>query len=721
MSLRLLTVRIRQEQDVVAARQRARQLGRLLGFEEQDQVRIATSVSELARNVYNYAREGEVEFAIDGDTPPQVLVVRVVDRGPGIADVPLILSGRYRSTTGMGLGVLGARRLMDRFEIASKPGVGTTIAIKKLLPPGSPFLTARDRGALSEALAKEDLQNPLSEVQQQNQELLHVLEDLKRRQEELVQLNRELEDTNRGVVALYAELDEKAEHLRRADEMKSRFLSNMSHEFRTPLNSILAISKLLQERTDGDLTPEQEKQVGFVRKAAQDLTELVNDLLDLAKVEAGKTVVRPVEFEVKNLFGALRGMLRPLLVTDAVRLVFEDGDLPEMYSDEAKISQILRNFISNALKFTERGEIRVSARLADDEKTIVFSVADTGIGIAPEDRERIFSEFGQVENRLQRNFKGTGLGLALSRKLAELLGGGITVESEVGRGSTFHLSVPLLYGGLVPAEHLAPATAAELDPSRVPILVVEDSTESLHVYDRLLRGTPFQVVPARTIKEAEHRRASLAVRAIVLDIQLAGEDTWAYLARLKSNEPGPLPVIVVTSTDDRRKAASLGADAYGAKPVERQWLVQQLRALTGLPAARAVIIDDEEAPRYALKAVLGPLGFEVSEFGQPEEALRQVVARPPDVLFMDLVMPGLTGLALLERLRQDPHTRTLPTVLITSKVLVAAEREAAARLGASVLSKDILGGAQAAADIRQGLARAGWPAETSPLHPVEHS
>jgi signal transduction histidine kinase/CheY-like chemotaxis protein len=721
VSLRLLTVRIRQEQDVVAARQRARQLGRLLGFEEQDQVRIATSVSELARNVYNYAREGEVEFSIEGDTPPQVLAVRVLDRGPGIADVPLILSGRYRSTTGMGLGILGARRLMDRFEITSKAGQGTAITIKKLLPTGSRFLAARDIGALSESLAREGLQNPLNEVQQQNQELLHVLEDLRRRQEELVQLNRELEDTNRGVVALYAELDEKAEHLRRADEMKSRFLSNMSHEFRTPLNSILAISKLLQDHTDGDLTPEQEKQVGFVRKAAQDLTELVNDLLDLAKVEAGKTVVRPVEFEVKNLFGALRGMLRPLLVTEAVRLVFEDGDLPEMYSDEAKISQILRNFISNALKFTERGEIRVSAALADDERTIVFSVADTGIGIAPEDRERIFSEFGQVENRLQRQFKGTGLGLALSRKLAELLGGGITVESEVGRGSTFHLSVPLLYAGLVPAEHLAPSTAAELDPSRVPILVVEDSTESLHVYDRLLRGTPFQVVPARTIKEAEHRRASLPVRAVVLDVQLAGEDTWAYLARLKGKETEDLPVLVVTSTDDRRKAESLGADAYAAKPVERAWLVQQLRALTGVKLARAVIIDDEEAPRYALRAALAPLGFEVSEFGQPEEALRQVTARPPDVLFMDLVMPGLNGLALLERLRQDPHTRTLPTVLITSKVMVAAERDAAARLGATVLSKDILGGPQAAADIRQGLARAGWPAATSPLDSVEHS
>ena len=290
------------------------------------------------------------------------------------------------------------------------------------------------------------------------------------------------------------------------------------------------------------------------------------------------------------------------------------------------------------------------------------------------------------------------------------------MESELGRGSTFRLSVPLFYAGRVPAEHLAPATAADLDPSREAVLVVEDSMESLHVYDRLLRGSPFQVVPARTIKEAEYRRAALPVRAVVLDIQLAGEDTWGYLARLKGAAPD-LPVLVVTSVDDQAKAASLGADAYAAKPIEREWFMRRLRELTGMKTARAVIVDDEEAPRYALRALLGPLGFDVSEYAQPEEALRQLPANRPDVVFLDLVMPGLTGLALLEDLRHDPRTRDLPAVLITSKVLVPAEREAAERLGASILSKDVLGWPQAAAEIRQGLARAGWTA-TAPSAPL---
>ena len=204
------------------------------------------------------------------------------------------------------------------------------------------------------------------------------------------QLNRELEDTNRGVVALYAELDERADHLRRADELKSRFLSNMSHEFRTPLNSILALSRLLLARSDGELTPEQEKQVHFIRKAAENLTELVNDLLDLAKVEAGKTVVTPVEFAVADLFGALRGMLRPLLVGDAVALVFEDaaGHAAELYTDEGKVSQILRNFISNAIKFTERGEVRVWARADDRRPTPSPSRCATPASASPRIRYR---------------------------------------------------------------------------------------------------------------------------------------------------------------------------------------------------------------------------------------------------------------------------------------------------------------------------------------------
>jgi len=282
-----------------------------------------------------------------------------------------------------------------------------------------------------------------TELQQQNRELAQALEELQGRHDDLDRMKRELEETNRGVVALYAELDEKAEHLRRADVAKTRFLSNVSHEFRTPLNSILALSRLLEERADGDLTAEQEKQVGYIVKAARSLSDLVDDLLDLAKVEAGKIVVRPAPFELSGLVGALRGMLRPLLTTDTVRLVIEEPQgVPTLESDEGKIAQILRNLLSNALKFTEHGEVRLRSSLCDDGARVAIAVSDTGIGIAAADQDRIFEDFRQLDNSPTRAYGGTGLGLSICRRLAQMLDGRISVQSQVGKGSTFTLTLP---------------------------------------------------------------------------------------------------------------------------------------------------------------------------------------------------------------------------------------------------------------------------------------
>jgi signal transduction histidine kinase len=311
MSLGMLMVQLTYEHDIVLVRQRTRQISKLLGFDQQDQTRIATAVSEIARNVYNYGGGGKAEFQLEGRTSPQLLVIRVLDEGPGIANIDQILEGRYRSQTGMGLGIVGARRLVDQFRIESRPNGGTVVWLKKLLPRRAALVTPQKLAEIATQLANERPQDPWVEIQQQNQELLRTLDELRKRQDELTRLNDELEDTNRGVVALYAELDEKADHLRRADELKSHFLSNMSHELRTPVNSIIAISRLLLDRMDGDLTPEQEKQVRFISKGAEDLSTLVNDLLDLAKVEAGKIDIHPTQFQVEELFGALRGMLSP--------------------------------------------------------------------------------------------------------------------------------------------------------------------------------------------------------------------------------------------------------------------------------------------------------------------------------------------------------------------------------------------------------------------------
>ena len=669
MSVGILSVRVQYEHDVVAARQRTRQLAQALGFDTQQQTRLATAVSEIARNAFHYAGGGRVEFSLEGNTAPQLLSVRVMDNGPGIPHLDEILSGRYRSGTGMGLGIIGAQRLMDRFRIDSTPGKGTSVFLGKLLPRRAGFVATADLPGLMERIEQQKPRDILDEFREQNQELLRTLDELRRRQEELISLNRELEDTNRGVVALYAELDEKADHLRRADEVKSRFLSNMSHEFRTPLNSILALSRLLLERADGDLTSEQEIQVGFIRKSAESLTELVNDLLDLAKVEAGKIEVRPVEFDVASLFGALRGMLRPLLVSSKLNLVFEQPEgVPDLYTDEAKVSQILRNFISNALKYTEAGEVRVCADYLATDGFVRFRVSDTGIGIAPEDQEAIFEEFRQIEHSLQRNVKGTGLGLPLSRRLAHLLGGRVSVESQLGLGSTFSLSLPAVYRTCEPGPPSPTAAPAE-GAQPATVLLVEDHYETRLIYEKYLRSSPWKIASARSVREAEHLLRRIAPVAIILDIALEGEDTWDLLARLKSDPAtASIPVVVVTGVDDESKSLALGADAYFAKPISAGRLRDALDRFTHR-GPTVLLADDEEISRYLLRQAFRHSDIRFVEAASGRAALQIARVERPDLVVMDLAMPEMTGFAAIEAMRSDDDLKNIPVIVATSGAL----------------------------------------------------
>ena len=256
-------------------------------------------------------------------------------------------------------------------------------------------------------------------------------------------LRAELEETNQGVLALYAELDIQAEQLRQASDLKSRFLSYMSHEFRTPLGSILSITGLLTDELDAPLSAEQHRQVTFISTATRELSDMVDDLLDLAKIEAGRISISPAWFDMLDLFAALRGMFRPIVDATAVDLIFEEPTgLPRLYTDDKKLAQILRNFISNALKFTAQGEVRVSAQLYGDDR-IRFAVSDTGIGIAAELLDTLFEDFTQVDSPLQKRFRGTGLGLSLCKRFAMLLGGEVGVHSEPGEGSTFFVVIPL--------------------------------------------------------------------------------------------------------------------------------------------------------------------------------------------------------------------------------------------------------------------------------------
>lgn len=544
----LLTVHLSQEQDFLLARQRAKQLAAILGFEIQDQTRIATAVSEIARNAFEYGKGGRVEFFLAAaeeqfaggrQVAPQLRIV-ITDSGKGIPHLDRIWAGTYDSPTGMGIGLTGARRLMDGMEVETGEGhTGTRVTLVKYLPraAGAPPTIAEISARLAQEVTGKP--TPARELQDHNQELLTLLGDLRARESELEALNAELEETNRGVLVLYAELEDKAQAVQQASEMKTRFLSGVTHELRTPLNSIVSLSRLLLSHTDGPLNSEQEKQSQFILRSAQHLSEMVNDLLDLARIEAGKATTNLTTFTLAELYTGLRGMFRPLATNPDVKLQFVIPPEPvTLRSDEGKLAQILRNFISNALKFTESGTITVTATPLDHER-IRFSVADTGIGIAPENHDLVMQEWGQVMSQVAGKVKGSGLGLPLTRSLAEVLGGVVDFTSTPGTGSMFNVTLPALL--------VQPVILQAVGEPH--ILMVDDDEVARYLLRRTL-GT----LTTTPVQEATTGTAALAAIAqaapclVFLDLLLPGLGGFDVARQLRADpRTGSIPIVLYTA------------------------------------------------------------------------------------------------------------------------------------------------------------------------------
>lgn len=699
----VLTLELASGVDVVKARRQAREIASTLGFGAQDQVRIATAVSEIARNAIEYGGSGEVGFHIVAQ-PRHALAIEVTDRGPGFTDLDAVLEGRYVSPHGMGVGISGSRRLMDEMTVSSTPGEGSRVYMVKYLPAH----VLPKLGALpsKRALTTQELTDELRVADGQ---LVQALSDLTAREDHLVRVNRELEETNRGVVALYAELDEKAASLKRAGELKTRFLSNMTHEFRTPVNALLSLADMLTQELDGPLNAEQKRQVGYMRRAAQTLQELVNDLLDLAKVEAGKAVVRAAPVSVSEVMATLRGMLRgPAAQNSAVQLVVEDPS-PDirLITDESKVSQILRNLVSNALKFTDTGEVRVSATSADNQ--VIFVVADTGVGIRPEDQARIFDEFEQIETPSQKKHRGTGLGLPLSRSLATLLGGALTLHSEPGRGSTFRLELPFDLE-THRCENGAPTPPGEpIDPTRVPVLVLESDVETRRVIAEVLASPRTQLFIATTLDEARAIVARVAPALVVMDVLLANESAWDFIAELRrSPSTGTARIAVLTAVENEAKVLSLGADAFALKPADPAWLSAQRDALPGaVSTSPALVIDDDEIARYLTTSLLTGLGYAVEPFSNGAAALERARSAVPEVIVLDLFMPDMTGFAVLELLASGPSTAHIPVIVHTSAALTPPDIERIERYGAHIVPKHSASREESAARFREALAKVG--------------
>lgn len=580
MAHALFSMPLAHHADVVRARLATRRALELLGLDRPSQTRVATAVSEVARNAVMHGGGGELRFSVDAVQAPTLLEVEVSDQGPGIACLEELLRGERVFEGGLGKGLQSARRLVHDFDIRSAPGAGTLVRLRQRLPRESTLrLGPRELASLAGALPSQPA-DPLVELREQDLAVAESLAGLQARDDEAERLNRELEETNRGVVALYSELDHKAEQLRQASDLKSRFLSHMSHEFRTPLSSILALSRLLLDRVDGPLSVEQERQIDYIRRSAQGLLEMVNDLLDLAKVEAGKLEVKASRFTVAELFGSLRGSLKPLQQGRGVELVFEEPHpgLPELHTDEAKVTQILRNFVSNALKFTERGRVSVRALAESDGRRLRLSVQDSGIGIRPEDRERIFEEFSQVDGLLQQG--GTGLGLPLSRRLAELLGGEILLDSAPGVGSTFTLRLPVRWGE---------AAVVPRDAAAGCVLVVDDEESFRYVIRHIAQDAGWTVLEAEDGVEGMQLAVEARPSVIVLDLNMPRMDGYAVLAALQTvPEVADTPVIVCTSqalTLDQKRLLARSHAIVAKHDLSRDGLIALISGL--MPAAHA--------------------------------------------------------------------------------------------------------------------------------------
>jgi len=437
-STRLGDIYIRREADIVKVRERVRRLAREMGFEPTTQIKITTAVSELTRNIYEYARAGAITLSLAQRGPAATgLQITARDDGPGIDEARLrsIVRGTYRSESGMGVGLIGTRRLMDEFDIQSKAGEGTRVAVVKWLPPREAAEVRARAEELREFVATDEDDSALEELARQNRDLVQVLGELEEKREQLEELNRKLGESNR-------ELNEANAKLRELSAMKEEFLALTTHDLRSPLTVISGVINFFTSGRLGELTTEQKNMVEMMERNTQNLIELVNDLLDTAKLESGTLRLDTASINLAGLIEELRHQMQPL--ADEKEITLEESipeDLPPLMADRAKLRRVLVNLLSNAIKFTPKSG-RVSLSAAREGETVRVSIADTGVGIAPEDVKDIFDKYAQARSRATRSEKGTGLGLYITRQLVELHGGRIEVQSEVGRGSTFSFTIP---------------------------------------------------------------------------------------------------------------------------------------------------------------------------------------------------------------------------------------------------------------------------------------
>jgi CheY-like chemotaxis protein/nitrogen-specific signal transduction histidine kinase len=464
-----------------------------------------------------------------------------------------------------------------------------------------------------------------------------------------------------------------------ANQAKSAFLANMSHELRTPMNAIIGYGEMLMEDAEEEGNTAALEDLKKIHAAGGHLLALINDVLDLSKIEAGKMELYLETFDIPGIVAEVVATADALIQKNDNRLVVSvDPALGEMRADVTKVRQALFNLLSNAAKFTREGEIRLALDLEGDpsEGWVRIAVSDTGIGIPADKLEHVFGEFSQASDETSRDFGGTGLGLTITRRFCEMMGGEIRVDSKLGEGSTFTIRLPLEVSSAEEEREPAPVAVSPQPDSERTVLVIDDDPTALDLLGRTLQGAGLRVVTASEGREALRLAHSLVPAAITLDVRMPGMDGWQVLEELKRDPvTRHIPVIMVTMTDDRGLGVSLGATEFLTKPVRRDQLVQLLDRHTGegtLP--RALVVDDLEENRTLLRRALENEGWHVREAENGREALARIDEEAPSLILLDLMMPVMDGFEFVVEMRKRGMKPEIPIVVVTAKNLTEEDR-----------------------------------------------